>query len=763
MRGFRLPLAVGALALAATAAWGLNASATLLPGDRLNGNIVTPGENDSLSIYLPEGSVLSVDALAARDSAILPDLDIFDPAAAPIDTTAFSRPGPGGVGELVRGLAVPDGGGGVHEFRVIASGGSQGKYLFRCAARIPRRFAVEGAVDPAATQSLVFDAPAGSLLRYSMISSAGTAMLGSPTLVAPDASMTALAGTSGFGVLLDQDGTWELRVNNDDAAIADLAIRASLRIPRSNRVLFLSVNGFGPAPRIRAVAPAGFLDDRAYPGIEISGRDFDPAADLRIERNGQSPLLPTFFSVLDPENIVADFDFTGVLPGAWRLVVENPSGGVGRRAVAVVDADSVRLPPGVVAGTEVWFLEFDAPEFRRDLTFAGLRNASSSICSAKAQAAVTNYALRWLRIAFDLDPKDGAVLPASVGVSFVLRRPPAIVGAPGSTYDRLAVGGEADALDPSSNPNYAWGDGPLDTGNAAYDDVFPAPGLEGLGVRSRFLAVDDATGTPAFVAAVGALRDRPLTDADAKFFAPDYAATTAEEGARYTEIVAAVNAAGRELAGTIAHFVARATGTADGLAGLSSTPLLIGEFSALADFGFDAAEMDAMRPLVRPGLPGLSRTLSALPLPYAETSGFLLPNATTTETYLRSFTIAGGRPEGVPSDLQFALDSGTLPPGFTLDAGGSVGGTAPLRDANGQLVGGVFLFKVKMTDVPSGTQILFQRRINLLVDVSDPSLTPAEVQIGTQMNTTTINTPNPAPTTGGTGGGGGGGGGGMGY
>src|SRR5688572_4407440 len=124
MRGFRLPLAVGALALAASAAWGLNASATLLHGDRLTGNIVTPGENDSLSIYLPAGSVLSVDALAARDSAILPDLDIFDPAAAPIDTTAFSRPGPGGVGERVRGLAVPDNGGGVHEFRVIASAAS---------------------------------------------------------------------------------------------------------------------------------------------------------------------------------------------------------------------------------------------------------------------------------------------------------------------------------------------------------------------------------------------------------------------------------------------------------------------------------------------------------------------------------------------------------------------------------------------------------------------------------------------------------------
>ena len=757
MRGFRLPLAVGALAFAASAAWGLNASATLFLGDRLNGNIVTPGENDSLSIYLPEGSVLSVDALAARDSAILPDLDIFDPAAAPIDTTAFSRPGPGGVGELVRGLAVPPGGGGVHEFRVIASGGTQGKYRFRCSARVPSRFRTRSPVDPAALASLTFDARAGSILRYSLRSSAGTATLGAPTLVAPDASLIILSAPSGTPVLLDQDGTWEIRVRNDDAAIADIAVSASLRYPYRPRVLYLSVNGFGPAPRVRRVTPRAFLDDRAYTGIEIRGLDFDPAADLRLERNGQSPVLPSGFTVQDPETILADFDFTGVLPGAWRLVVENPSGGLGRRAVAIADADSIRLPPGAVAGTEVWFLEFDAPRFRQDLAAAGLRSSTSSICSQKAQAAVTAYALRFLRLAFDLDPKDGAVLPASVGVSFVFKRPPAIVGAPGSEYDRLAVGGEAGDLDPSSNPNYAWGDSPLDTGNVVYDDVFPAPGLEGLGVRSRFLAVDDATGTPAFVAAVGALRDRPLTDADSKFFAPDYAANTVEEGTRYTEIEAAVRTAGKELAGTIAHFVARSMGTADGLAGLSSTPLLIGEFSALADFGFDTAEMDAMRPVVLPGLPGLSRPLAALPLPCVETSGFLMSNATTTEPYLRSFTIVGGRPERLPGDLLFALDSGTLPPGITLSADGTVSGTAPLRDAGGNLVGGVFRFKVSMTDVPANKEIFFQRRLNLLVDLADPSLTPAELQIGTQMNTATINEPDPLPTSGGTGGGGGGG------
>ena len=741
MLAVRRLLPVAAVGLLAAAAWALEASATLLSGDRLIGTIVGAGEQHSLSIYVPEGSILSVDALAYRDSTVLPDLAVLDPADVPYDLTAVSRPGPDGVGVRVRGLPVPAAGGGVHDFNVTATGGSSGKYFFRCSARMPKRFQETSSVAAAGTGSLFFDAPAGSTLRFSMASSEGGSTLASPTLVAPDASTTALAGNSGFGVALAQDGTWELRVQNGAAVQADVTIRAALRIPPSRRLLYLSPGGFGPAPRVRSVDPRAVLDDRAYTGITITGEDFDPAADLRLERTGQAPLLPSTFAVVDPQTITADFDFTGVLPGGWKVVVEHPSGGLDTKGLPVVDAAKVLLPPGVVAGTEVWWIDFDGPLFRADLKAAGLRDPDLATVSKLMEKSIQAYALRWLRVAFDVSPIDGSLGVGSVPVSFVLAQPPAIVGAPGTEYDRLAVGGEAGALDTSSNPNYAWGDGPLDAGNVLYEDLSPAPGMESLGVRTRFLAFDPAACVPAFSDALQALRDRPLTMADERLFLPTFAARDSIEGARYAEVVNAIETAGRELGGVLAHFIGRSMGTADSAAGLSATPLLVGEFESLVDFGFTQAETDAMALVPRAGLPGVSKALKPPTLAYTETVDFLLPNCTTTEPYSKAFGIVGGRPERLPTDLQFTVITGSLPAGLTLGPDGTISGTSPLRNPNGTLANGVFRILVRMTDVPAGTSITFGHRINLLVDTTDISLTPDEVNLGLQLNQATITQP----------------------
>jgi hypothetical protein len=740
MRGFHRLIPVVAVPLLAAAAWALNASATLLPGDRLLGNIVTAGEQDALSLYLPGGSVLAVDALAAEGSGILPALSLLDPADAALDLVPYSTPGPRGVGVRVRGFPVPPAGGGVHDFLVTAGGATSGKYAFRCAALVPKRFAATATVDAAAFATLVFDAPAGSRLRFAMKAEGGGA-LGAPGLVDPAAATTPLAGLRGGGVVLGQDGTWQLQVRNDGAAPAAITVTATLRIPRSRRVLYLSTAGFGPAPVLKALTPAEALDDRALPGMQIRGREFDPAAALRLEKPGQAPLLPTAYAVTDPEHIAADFDFTGAAPGAWRVVVENPSGGIGRKGFVVVSAADLKLPPGVVPGTEVWWLDFDRQAFRADLREAGLDSPTSVDVSRQAEAAVRASALRWLRVAFDLDPGTGATAAGSVPVSFVLAQPPAVTGAPGAGYDRLAVGGRPAAGAPSSNPNYAWGDGPLDAGNLAYDDVSPAPGLEGLGVRSRLLASGPAACTPAFAEALRPLRDRPLDVPDGRFFLPDFTVQGSADALRYAEVVGAVDAAGRELAGTMAHFVARAMGTADGTTGLAATPLLVGEFAGLADFGFATAETDAMVLAARPGLPGVSKVLEAPTFPYVETLDVLLPDATTTEPYARSFAIAGGRPERLPADLEFTVVEGALPPGLVLGVDGTVAGTPPLRDPDGTLAGGVYRFVVRLEDLPAGTAITFRHRINLLVDTADPTLTPLEAAIGTQMNATTLSEP----------------------
>ena len=89
--------------LAPLAARAENASAALLPGDRLHGNIVAPGETDRLLVWLPANATFSAEALAEKGSAILPTLEVLGPADAPLDLAAFSTPGPGGVGVKVTG------------------------------------------------------------------------------------------------------------------------------------------------------------------------------------------------------------------------------------------------------------------------------------------------------------------------------------------------------------------------------------------------------------------------------------------------------------------------------------------------------------------------------------------------------------------------------------------------------------------------------------------------------------------------------------
>jgi len=737
-----LPASLLALLVAAAAALADNASATLFPGETLNGDIQTPGERDVLSIYLPGGSRFSVDALAGKGSALLPDLEMVDPDGDPVFIDLVKKPGPGGVGVRLRNLPIGENDGGLYEFHVVSTAGTTGKYRFRCKAKMPRRFAETPSTAAQAFTFMEFDAPAGSTLRYSIRSLTPGAVLTQPTLVAPGGGETALESLSGGGVPLGEDGTWTLRVFNDSQVDPEVSFVANLGLPKSRQVLYLSPLGFGPAPRVSSVAPNRVLDDRVQEGMVLLGSGFEPDSTLRLERRGQEPLLPSTFVVDGPGQITADFDFRGVSTGGWKAVVENPSGGAGSGKVAVKSAAGTRLPPGAVAATEVWWLDFDEAAFQEDLRIAGLQSPNSTVVSALAEGAVKSYALRWLRVAFDLDPQTGKVLPGSVPVSFILGKPPATLGEPGETYNRVVLGGAAGVSDPSSNPNYGWGDGPLDPGNAAYDDLDPEGGNAALGIRTRILAAPQAASVPAYYDALKALRDQPLGPDDGAFFLSSFPPLTAAGGARYAEIVLAVDMAGRELAGTIAHFVARSMGNADGPTGLAATPMKVGEFASLLDFGFSPGETAALAAAARAGIPGKSKALAANHFPAAETRAYLLPNATTTKAYGESFAVAGGRPERDPSDLEFTVIAGLLPPFYSVDLGGAITGTAPLRFPDNTLVGDAYRFRVRARDKKTGVSVFFNHRINLLVDTANPGLSTGEMILGGQRNTATINEPN---------------------
>src|SRR5690349_18342911 len=64
--------ALAALATGLPSALAVNAAAPLVAGDRLHGNILAPSDADLLTIYLPAGSLFSVDVLAEPGRMALP-------------------------------------------------------------------------------------------------------------------------------------------------------------------------------------------------------------------------------------------------------------------------------------------------------------------------------------------------------------------------------------------------------------------------------------------------------------------------------------------------------------------------------------------------------------------------------------------------------------------------------------------------------------------------------------------------------------------
>ena len=735
-------LALAGLLAAAAPARADNAAATLLPGDTLHGDIQTPGERDVLSVWLPGGCSFSIDALAEKGSALLPDLEMVDPDGDPVPLDLVKIPGPGGVGVRLRNLPIDEPDGGLYAFHVVSTGGTTGKYSFRIKAKRPTRFASTPLTAGGAFTFMEFDAPAGSTLRFAIKPITPGAVLTQPTLDEPTGGTRDLVVFAAGGIPLDEDGTWTLRVFNDSPGEAEVSIQAWITIPRNRRALWLSPLGFGPAPRVATVTPNKVLDDRVQEGMVLVGEGFEPDCTLQLERKGQEPLVPSAFTVDGPGQITADFDFRGVKPGSWKAVVRNPSGAPGSGKVAVKSAAGTKLPPGAWTGTEVWWIEFDRDAFQEDLRIAGLLPQAASPMAVAAESAVRSYMIRWLRVAFDLDPQTGEPLEGSVPVSFILSAPPTTVGTPGVGYNRIVIGGVADVSDPSSNPNYSWGDCPLDAGNASYDDLSPTEASPALGIRSRILAAPQAGAVPAYYDAVKALRDQPLTSSDAAFFFVSFPPLSDLGGQRYSEIVRAMDAAGKELAGTVAHFVARSMGTADGAVGLASTPMKVGEYAGLLDFGFTPAETAALALEPLAGIPRKSKAHHANHFPLAETRAYLLPNATTTVPYGESCILAGGRPERDPADIEFLFVAGIVPPFFQMDLGGAITGTSPLRFPDNTLVGDAYRFLIRARDKKTGVAYFFSHRINLLVDVSDPGLAPAEVALGNQRNTATINEPN---------------------
>ncbi len=639
----RFLVVAAALAAGGAARAALNASATVLTGDRLHGNILVAGDEDRVFVDLAGGETFSADLRAEKGSAILPSLVVLDGNDQPVDLAPYAKPGPGGVG--VKARKVPVAAGDTFTFVVTETGSNGGKYV--------------------------------------------------------------------------------LRVTETGAT-------------PSKRDLYLSPSGFGEAPRVTSVAPNRVLNDRAAPGMVVTGEGFDPGATVRLEKTGRLPIPGSPFTVDGPTQVTADFECTGAAPGTWRVVVENPSGGAGRGKLAVQSAGTLRLPSGVRKGTEVWWLEFDETEFRTDLVLMGLGSSSSTVAGS-AENAVKSYTLFFARRAFGLSGLMGKGSGDAVPVCFVLDQPSTTLGLPGQAYDRLRIGGAAGVGDPSSNPAYPWGDGPLDAGNASYDDV-SADGGTGRGVRTRVFDPASGYATAAWQAALAPLLANPLTGGDVIYFDPFFFPADAAQGTRYRQITKALQTVGKELGGTIAHFVARAMGLPDGTSGLSAPPASVGIYVASVSFGFTTAERASLAASARdPALPGTSIKLRASYLPLRETEGYLLPEVVTARSNTVAFRVAGGRPDLDAADLEFTGQGGFIPAGTDLTTDGTITGVPPLfvPFSNRQIYGGVFRFRIKCKDSKTGDATQFNHRINLIADENNAALAPGEKNAAAFLNSQT--------------------------
>ncbi|MHC4923324.1 MAG: hypothetical protein ACYTG4_04510, partial [Planctomycetota bacterium] len=384
-------------------------------------------------------------------------------------------------------------------------------------------------------------------------------------------------------------------------------------------------------------------------------------------------------------------------------------------------------PKGIDSDAEVWWLDFDEEQFLEDLASIGLGSTSSSVSEDVAET-VKNYALFWARTAMDQTGRKGTIKGDAVEVSFVLDEPPGSVGAPGTTYNRLRIGGGAVEGDQSSNPNYPWGNGPDDAGNATVDDISRDGGSGDWGIFTRSLVLGNGNGSANWVTALAPLLAQPLTAGDGDFFRTQPDVSSDAEALRYKDVVNAINAVGKEIGGMIAHFVARAMGLETGVSGLSRVPTQVGEFADLMSWGFSSVERGQLNTNVTPSnLPGSSGTLNANWMSLIGAAAFRMPNATTTVSYEEFFDIVGGRPDLVDDDLVFTGAAGVLPAGIFLTSDGGIQGIAPLK-IQGFIYCGEFLFAVRVRDSVTDDTIVIAHELILLADEDNPALAPGEQQ-----------------------------------
>jgi hypothetical protein len=674
--------------------------------DTIHGTFGVAGEAHRLAFFAPAGTKLKT-TLAPEGTP--------DPGA----TLAVEGPGPGGAVLTVPGF-----------YDLVVSGTTPGKYLLTVKGKPGSKTTIPATdLAPGERVEIPFGAYAGAVLSFKL-KGATAVSLTDPVLVS-----TPLSGTKGSKIPLGRTGVWTIEIEGLGGPASGSITAKQPKVAK--REMWLSAGGFGPRPVIASVTPPDALMGRTATGIEVTGTGIDPDADVRL--SGKSAQVPALDTTPITDGLSVDFDLSGAAAGKWTLRLVNPSGAPAETTFTVVDPVKVALPDGVTEETEVFHLDF-TEDFRQSLSLFGLRSGVNATLDDYAASAVATYTLYHLRRFFLLDgttgelPADGTVLP----VSFVLEAPPALLGAPGTAWNRIVIGGNISDASASDHPTLNWGLVPVDAGNAALENVDGGGATVLFGIAEMDPGDTDRT-TSDFRGSFIGMRASKLTASDAVFFRPwadgNRYYPKEVEYARMALIAGTINRLAREMAAVLAHHVGRSLGLANGDwfadDSPSGLPDRYGDFSANHDATFTSTELDTLAAnlaafTAKRALPGKSSELKGEYFPLFPTDPYLLADATTMVSYpLLAFATAGGRPDIEPEDVRWEGMSGTIPAGFGLTGAGIFGGKAPFESATGWYYG-VYKFSVGAEDTGRKSDwFIIGHRLNLLINtalISDPNL-----------------------------------------
>lgn len=509
-----------------------------------------------------------------------------------------------------------------------------------------------------------------------------------PDGTAIDASVppTGFNGPAKGKIPLDVDGVHHLVFKNVGSGIGAWVAKVSVAPPKNvARRGYVSAAGTALVPTVVKITPSSDYQKDDALEATLTGRDFQPGADVRLVRKGFADIVATNVSLVSETQLLCTLDLdtaltTGVLSlGTWNVAVTNaPTYSTPgdpttidkttptrdqKKTFASVASGSITLPAGVAKNTETWDLVFDA-DFQTDLTNMGL-GASDAKTAGLARNMVETYVVCFLRdLMLQNETTGKLVAGTSPPISFVLNKMPSAAGKAGRDYDRIEIGGAWQTGDPQdANEPLQWGFAPLGVHPAdlsvTVDDGMGGTTRIGYGVRTAVLDPRAVTASQDWVLAMAPLRQNPLTSADQPFFDPAFAPSTVADADRYRDIVNQTTRAAREIAALVAHHVGRAMGLAPGGQGPMANPSVSGYLwpttAGLTFANSDVATLLANARLAT--LPGKSATLKIRYFPLLSTQPSLLPDATAGVDYAVSWTFVGGRADALPTDYAVSLAS----------------------------------------------------------------------------------------------------------